>query len=654
MRSALPIGFEEKTYAGVLGKIIGVYLGRPFEQRSYEWIQANLGDVEYYVHDKLGQPLIVTDDDITGTFTFVRALKAYGPKVTPSQIGDWWMNTIIESKAILWWGGMGTSTEHTAYLRMKSGIPAPLSGSIELNGATVAEQIGAQIFIDGWAMVAPGQPDLAADFAIRAGSVSHDGAALHGAQVIAVMESLAYVESDINILLDRALEYIPADCVIRRLIDDVRDWHRAGIDWREGREKIQEKYGYEVYGGGCHMVPNHALIIHALLHGEGDFDRSMMIVNSCGYDTDCNSGNLGCLLGIRGGLAGLQQNRDWRGPVADRLLLPTADGGNCISDAVREAQRIIRLAHRVAGEPIPERLPRFNFQFAGSVQGFGTEAGEPVDTMPGAICAKIGKTLTPSFVLPEQLQLGGYSVLASPIVHAGQTLSAEINGAGKFRLVAQLADTLEFLAGEWQATEWTIPSLAGHVISQLGLEVEEGEVWLRSLDIRGCPQTPLMPAQGAKIAQAAWVNGLSELHFWGEEITAIKNRGTGLAIQGNETWKDISFVATVRANLAKRVGITVATSGLTHWVGLVLCANGAIQIVASKDKEAVVWESEFEFQLYRNYEMKIETRGTAMRAWIDGSELHCLDLGFPLSGAVGLLVEEGRVWFANPKVEPTV
>jgi hypothetical protein len=47
----------------------------------------------------------------------------------------------------------------------------------------VAEQIGAQIFIDGWALVAPGDPELAADLARRAASVSHDGAAIHGAQL---------------------------------------------------------------------------------------------------------------------------------------------------------------------------------------------------------------------------------------------------------------------------------------------------------------------------------------------------------------------------------------------------------------------------------------------------------------------------------------
>ena len=43
-----------------------------------------------------------------------------------------------------------------------------------------------------------------------------------------------------------------------------------------------------------------------------------MIVNTCGWDTDCNSGNVGCLLGIKNGLAGLDAGPDWRGPVADR------------------------------------------------------------------------------------------------------------------------------------------------------------------------------------------------------------------------------------------------------------------------------------------------------------------------------------------------
>src|SRR5688572_6645261 len=147
----LPPDYAERVYAGVLGKIIGVYLGRPFEGWSHERILRELGEVHYYVHEKRGVPLIVTDDDISGTFTFLRALEDYGydRNITPQQIGQTWLNYIIENRTILWWGGMAQSTEHTAYLRLKHGVPAPASGSIEANGKVVAEQIGAQIFIDG-------------------------------------------------------------------------------------------------------------------------------------------------------------------------------------------------------------------------------------------------------------------------------------------------------------------------------------------------------------------------------------------------------------------------------------------------------------------------------------------------------------------------
>ena len=43
---SLPQNYVERTYAGVLGKLIGVYLGRPFEQWSHARIMAELGEIE--------------------------------------------------------------------------------------------------------------------------------------------------------------------------------------------------------------------------------------------------------------------------------------------------------------------------------------------------------------------------------------------------------------------------------------------------------------------------------------------------------------------------------------------------------------------------------------------------------------------------------
>lgn len=127
---------REKVYAGVLGKLIGVYLGRPIEGWPYEKIRETFGDVYHYVNRQVGVPLIVADDDISGTFGFFRAMEDYGypQDLTAAQIGETWRNYIIEDKTILWWGGLGHSTEHTAYLNLKRGIDAPHSGSIARNG----------------------------------------------------------------------------------------------------------------------------------------------------------------------------------------------------------------------------------------------------------------------------------------------------------------------------------------------------------------------------------------------------------------------------------------------------------------------------------------------------------------------------------------
>ena len=193
----LPPDYLERAYAAVLGKLIGVYLGRPFENWTYQRIVRELGPIEYYVHDRLDCPLIVTDDDIAGTFTFIRALEDHGARADLSsrEIGETWLNYIVEQRSILWWGGNGNSTEHTAWLNLKRGIAAPMSGSIAANGRAVAEQIGAQIFIDGWAIVAPGDPKLAARLAEQAARVSHDGAAVDAAKLWAAMEAEAFVST---------------------------------------------------------------------------------------------------------------------------------------------------------------------------------------------------------------------------------------------------------------------------------------------------------------------------------------------------------------------------------------------------------------------------------------------------------------------------
>lgn len=676
----LPTDYVERVYAGVLGKIIGVYLGRPFEGWSYERILAELGEVEYYVNERMPgrPPLVVTDDDISGTFTFLRALADYGSgrAITAAQIGQTWLNYIIEERTILWWGGFGFSTEHTAYLRLKRGMPAPLSGSCAANGKIISEQIGAQIFIDGWAMVAPGDPELAASLAARAAAVSHDGEAVYGAQVVAAMEAQAFVEPDINRLIECGLSVIPRDSVIFRLINDIREWHAADGDWHKTRARIGEWYGYRDYGGNCHMVPNHALIILGLLYSGDDFQQAMRVVSTAGWDTDCNAGNLGCLLGIKNGLAGLENGPDWRGPVADRLFLSTAGGGRAITDAVIESYHIVNAARALQDAPplAPKNGARFHFEMPGSVQGF-----QPLDqpaalqNVPGhskhgrrALAITFptrGRAATPTFIQPHEAQMGWYPLIASPTLYAGQTVRAGLSADQRVEvnLFIQLydrADNLEFVEGpsftlETGAVEevsWLIPDTAGQPIAGIGVAYfgqTAVTVYVDYVDWTGEPDLNLTRPQGAEKAmmwRRAWVDGIDLWQkSWPEPFRLVQNEGRGLLMQGTREWTDYEVQATITPALMSAGGIGIRAQGMRRYYALLLCERGTVRLIKALDGDQTLGRKDYGWQAEQPYELRLQAQGAVLRAWINGELLFEVEDGSLAGGAAAFVLQEGHM-----------
>lgn len=693
----IPQDYTERVYAGVLGKIIGVYLGRPFEGWSYDRIMNELGEINSYVHERFGGPLVVTDDDISGTFTFLRSLPDYGniPDLTPAQIGQSWLNYIIEGRTILWWGGLGNSTEHTAYLRLKDGITAPRSGSTELNTKVVAEQIGSQIFIDGWAMVAPGDPERAASFAHRAASVSHDGEAIFGAQVVAAMEAQAFVESDINRLIDTGLSFIPGDSVIARMIADIREWHAKEPDWRKARELIASNYGYDKYPGNCHMVPNHALIIHSLLYGEDDFQRSLMIVNTSGWDTDCNSGNVGCLLGIKNGLAAFENGPDWRGPVADRLYLATAEGGRGISDAVAESIHVANIGRALAGEDphAPKDGARFHFDLPGAVQGFQAEDGSAtLENVAGhseqgerSLAVRYQHALnsnarisTPTFIPPEARSMKGYALLASPTLYPGQTVRssivADVNNPepvttqlfirhydGADQLAPTYGPDAIIAPGDRCEYTWRIPATGGEPIAQIGLDISTenrsaGAIYLDYLTWEGVPDVQFTRPDGrGTLWRRAWVDGVDQFEGrWPEPYRIVQNHGTGLLMQGTQDWTGYRVSAPITVHLAKASGIAARVGGLRRYYALFLCEDGKARLVKALDGDTVLAEVDFPWQVRQTYDLMLTVTGNYIQTSIDGKPLlEVEDTERPLlSGGIGLIVEEGCMSSEAVTVQP--
>ena len=638
------------------------------------------------MNDRLGFPLVVTDDDITGTFTFFRALTDRGcpAGLTPAQIGETWLNYIVENRTILWWGGVGLSTEHTAWCRLASGIAAPESGSAARNGTLVSEQIGAQIFIDAWGLANPGDPERAADFARRAASVSHDGLAVHAAQVVAAMVATAFVESRPDAIISAALEQIPRDSLICKMSDDIAAWHEEDpADWRRTFGKIRATYGYDQFGGGCHVVPNHALIHLALRHGAGKFHESQMIVNTAGWDTDCNAANVGCILGVAGGLDGLSGGPDWRGPVADRLLLPTAEGGAAITDAVREAVIIANAARSLRGlDPvIPKGGSRFHFSFPGSVQGF--EALDPrtlrLENSGGALACHLlapgnaARAFTPTFSPKDNIAPGNYGMCACPTLHPGQTVEARWSAPrdnaapATVRLLAQVYDAdlgLRTIEGPAATVEpgadnnisWTIPDTDGFPVAAIGFEVQSaaaGTVLLDRLGWSGAPRTSLMPSKSGNVWAHAWVRAVEGCVAYDNNttITAHHSRPGGAILQGSRDWRNYEFRARVEIRLADSFGLAIRAQGLRRHYSLRLDPSGHARLVRCADGEQILAEAPCEWIVQRPREFAISAQGDVIRASVDGIPLLEAHDALLEGGAAGFLINRGGIVIQSAEVE---
>ena len=698
-RPAITRDVMDRTYAGVLGKLIGVYLGRAVEGWFYEDIERVFGEVAYYVNDRVNWPLIVPDDDISGTFLFYRALEDNGfPRdIAARTIGDTWLNYIVEDKTVLWWGGLGRSTEHTAYLRLKNGIDAPASGSVAMNGRGMAEQIGSEIFIDTWAMANPGDPDRAAAMAREAASVSHGGVAIEAACLLAAMEAAAFVERDIDTLLDLGQCYNRDDS-LARLIGEVRErCAKAGDDWRSVRRWLGAEHGYERYPGNCPMVPNHALLIAAFILGGDDLQKGLKIAVSSGCDTDCNAGNLGALNGIRLGIEGLATGPDFRGPVADRLYVVGADGGECVTDAVIETRRVLRARAALGGLAYEAPKARFAFEFPGSVQGF-----EPCPLHPGAqgitavgnlnesgegngllLAYKAlapgvsGSVSVPTFIDPKPRGVSDtsyFEVIASPSLYPTQTLTATIRGlrsdnpAGRFFIhyfdeTDQLKrlDGPRFAIGEGDnAITWQVPDTEGRPIHRLGLQLEAdrrlaGRVALIDLDWSGAPENlhfgtsrELTPKLTPWDTTTFWTKSfVSSARHYATDIyntfTLSHPHGEGVITTGTRDWTDYAAASELVLELHETVGLVARARGhKRYYAGIV--RGGAAQIVKRRDRALTVLASvpyAFEENARKTFELRVE--GDTIALSIDGVPLVSARDGDYASGGAGFLIEGGTV-----------
>ncbi|GAB1484173.1 hypothetical protein MASR2M78_29900 [Treponema sp.] len=669
----IPQNYLEKVYAGLLGKCIGIRIGAPVEPTiwTYDRIRNTYGDIRSYVKDYKN---FAADDDFNGPAFFIRSLMDYGSKgdISASDIGKAWLNYTREEKGFYWWGGYGRSTEHTAYLNLTSGMQAPDSGSIATNGEAIAEQIGGQIFIDTWGLVFPSDIQKAAHYGGMAASVSHDGNGIFGGRFISAAISKAFDTDNVPSIIAAALSSIPADSEYARVVNAVVQFHTEHPnDFRECMDFLISEFGYDRYPGVCHIIPNAGVCILSLLYGAGDLSRTVEIATMCGWDTDCNAGNVGTIVGVAGGLAGVADR--YRIPMNDFFACSSIAGSLNIVDLPTFAKQLAILYLRFnapsgseAGKEDPKhrelaaRLEKetgyrelhFDFSFPGSTHGFRTNSNalslKNVRTESGgALEVLVDRVLRDSgfgvffkpFYRREDFDDERYSPAFSPLAYPGQTMKmrvkAELWSGSHLAIIpyaretwkktVMLGATYELDPGNWTDVEFVLPDTDGTSIDEIGFKVEIlgkdkylGKILMTDFSVTGKAHYSIDFAK-QKEEFATITPGSSNRGFWKLEGASLMGMSVGRAefYTGNYYARDINFSTTITPLSGEGHGLLFRAKGAMMGYAVVFTNPGKISFIKNDHGLKTLEEKAFPWRNDTRYHFAVAAIGTKLQVSID-------------------------------------
>jgi ADP-ribosylglycohydrolase len=299
-------GYFNKVYGGWLGRVAGSHFGAPLEFRP-AWYTGSRQEITGYV--KRVNPAAVNDDEIYQV-TGLLALENHGPRLTTRDIGEEWKKRLYRQQF---------TAEKVALRNLQRGIDAPACASPE-NGNIWFDAIGAQMKADIWGLVTPDCPGLAAEYARMDGAVAHQGVGIDGEVFIAALISQAFSGSDVQGMMNNALDLLSPESEYRQYMERVMEIQRQHPDpdqwkharrlvlqeWNVIRRRLQRETGS--FGRkawlqiipGLHVLPNAGIIVLSLLYAQADMDpfgRALCLGGMMGLDADCNCGNIGTFMG---------------------------------------------------------------------------------------------------------------------------------------------------------------------------------------------------------------------------------------------------------------------------------------------------------------------------------------------------------------------
>ncbi len=690
--------YLEKVYAGFLGMNIGIRLGAPVEPTiwTYDRIYKTYGDITGYVKEYKN---FAADDDSNGPTFFLRALidDAKDRPLEPQDVARAWLNYAREGVGMFWWGGYGVSTEHTAYLNLKNGIPAPDSGSIQRNGKVIAEQIGGQIFIDTWGLVNPCNLKRAADYAEAAASVSHDGNGIYGARFMCAAIAKAFESSSPMELVEAGLSEIPENCTYRDVANAVIAFYKnEPTDWRHCYEMLVRDWGYDKFPGVCHIIPNAGVCIMALLYGEGRFDRTVEIATMAGWDTDCNAGNVGTIMGVACGIDGLP--RHYLDPINDGLVLSGISGYLNIMDIPSFCREVAVLGYRLAQEPVPEYLSKayrpgeiyFDFELPGSTHNIrvsdtfrcrAVHSNEQAYAGTGSLQILMDRltrgqncrVFYKPFYTRDDFSDERYSPVFSPTVYPGQTVSMKLYldqwTGTDVPAVAPYIRTcsdqqlhvqgyINLIQNQWIDVTFTIPDTNGDQIDEVGILLEScspkssktlAMIYLDEFCITGKSAYSIDISKQKKnfaaITPFSFNHGAWDLYQ--NNLTLMRNE-PAFGYTGNYYAADYEVSAPITPANGNSHLLLVRAQGAQRHYAAGLGKQGKAVIMKNDFGHSILAECDFPWELDHTYETTVTCKGNTITLTIDGNVLLTVEDDTFDHGMFGCgSCETGRTAFGN-------
>lgn len=538
-------------------------------------------------------------------------------------------------------------------------------------------KLGGQIFIDVWGLIAPNNPELAAEFAEKAASVSHDREGIYGGQFIAACIAAAFSASSMDEIIAAGLRVIPADSEYVRVTKAVMDFHQAHPDnWRDCFQFVKDNFGYDRYPGVCHIIPNSAVMVLSLLYGEGDFSKTINICNMCGWDTDCNVGNVGTIMGVYKGLDGIEDS--WRKPINDFLCTSSVIGAANITDIPASATYTAAIGYKVAQTErsdyfqkiLTGEAPVFHFEYPGSTHAFLTEVDDQEDeaqifienseeqALNGQRSLKMSidrvtggnsyRLYQKTYYRPADFNDNRYDPAFSPKFYPGQTVDVSFaQSAGnqtdiKIRLYALDSNNQVYHYGDWQTitdTDWanisyTVPYLADACIEEVGVEITPlatahgGLVYyLDSMDFQGQPNYQIDFSNSSleewnpihqEINQFTYLRG-----HWVLEDGYLSGSMSGEAAEcytGAPEWDNYEVNAVILPKVGYHHRVLFRVQGAIRSYAVGLEEGNKLVLLKNDHGYQVLAEAEVDWKLDQSYTVNIQADQNTITVSLDGTK----------------------------------